>query len=434
MEFSPSLKRFPWMEFTLCVFLGLAVIALFHPGLMTNDSILQYDQALHGQFSDAHPPLMSALWRLLNTIVAGPMGMLIFHVILFFTGLFLLVDSQAVSRPVRLMAIVGITFWPAVFTQLGVIWKDVGLSTSFFLACGLLANNRLPRGRVGLAGLFLFYGVSVRHNAWPAALPLCAWGVDTYWPQMKWRLQKLLRLLAVVGTLVGLQVLTSLVLPVTPSYFGQVIWINDLIGLSVQTHETLLPATSLRPGVRWEDVVKAYRSEDIDTLRPFVALTRDPQELHQLRHRWLSALGHHPYLYVVHRWNGFHQWIGLGTETVMNPYEDQMWANPWNFHFDAPIAFRHLYHYFYLWRDSFIFRGWVYLLCNFVLCGWAWRLGRRGAVLWVSLSGLCYGMGYFFYGVSGDFRYLYWTVMTVFISAWGMIGPEPDAEHTEAGV
>src|SRR4051794_3012093 len=68
--------------------LGLVVTCVvFYPGYMTDDSITQLRQAREGYYGDWHPPIMAWIWRILDRIIPGPFGMVLFHNLLFWTGL-----------------------------------------------------------------------------------------------------------------------------------------------------------------------------------------------------------------------------------------------------------------------------------------------------------------------------------------------------------
>ncbi|MFX6118535.1 hypothetical protein ABTE85_19965, partial [Acinetobacter baumannii] len=70
--FLPARDRLP---LALTILIGgaglLLTLAAFSPGIMTWDSIRQYDQALSGKFDDWHPPAMEGLWRVLVPIHQG---------------------------------------------------------------------------------------------------------------------------------------------------------------------------------------------------------------------------------------------------------------------------------------------------------------------------------------------------------------------------
>ncbi|HEX9174200.1 MAG TPA: hypothetical protein VF861_16240, partial [Telluria sp.] len=59
----------------------------FFPGFMSPDSFMQFEQSRTLRFTDWHPPLMSALWSVLNRVAHGPEGMLDFQLALLWLGL-----------------------------------------------------------------------------------------------------------------------------------------------------------------------------------------------------------------------------------------------------------------------------------------------------------------------------------------------------------
>ncbi|UUZ52760.1 hypothetical protein LP419_26560 [Massilia sp. H-1] len=54
---------------------------------MSPDSFMQFEQARTLRFTDWHPPLMSALWSLLDRFSPGPGPMLLFQLSLLWLGL-----------------------------------------------------------------------------------------------------------------------------------------------------------------------------------------------------------------------------------------------------------------------------------------------------------------------------------------------------------
>ena len=56
---------------------GLVFFAFARPGLMTLDSCEQLAEARDGFFTDAHPPMMAAIWRVLDAIMSGAFLMLV---------------------------------------------------------------------------------------------------------------------------------------------------------------------------------------------------------------------------------------------------------------------------------------------------------------------------------------------------------------------
>jgi hypothetical protein len=67
---------------------GLVVVSIYaFPGFMAWDSVEQLAQARAGQLTDWHPPLMSAIWGVLDRIVPGAAAMFVLQNSLFLVGL-----------------------------------------------------------------------------------------------------------------------------------------------------------------------------------------------------------------------------------------------------------------------------------------------------------------------------------------------------------
>jgi hypothetical protein len=147
----------------------LAFLALGFPGLVTRDSVDQLAEARADFFTDPHPPLMSFVWRYVDMIVAGPLGMFVLQTALLLAGLYLVFRRVATARSAALCA-VGVLWFPPVSAPMMVIWKDSLMAGACMLSVALLLDDRR---RVQLAGLVvLCLGVALRYNALALALPL----------------------------------------------------------------------------------------------------------------------------------------------------------------------------------------------------------------------------------------------------------------------
>ena len=78
--------------YSLCLLLViiaglLTTVIVFAPGYMSPDSVAQLAQGRSGRYGDWFPPVMSWLWGRLDRVVSGPLGMLVFHNLLFWSGL-----------------------------------------------------------------------------------------------------------------------------------------------------------------------------------------------------------------------------------------------------------------------------------------------------------------------------------------------------------
>jgi hypothetical protein len=160
----------------------LLLLGWLLPVFLTNrwspDTIWQYEQAISGQLSDHHPPVMAALWRLLGAAPYGGKLVITVQLLLFAASAWLLL-SQGVhqgERSKRLFAAALLLLLPTSVALLGVIWKDVHMALAWGLAWTLLFAAMYRRQharmlRILAVPLFL-YGALVRYNAFIAVPPL----------------------------------------------------------------------------------------------------------------------------------------------------------------------------------------------------------------------------------------------------------------------
>jgi hypothetical protein len=400
---------------TIALAIALFFIALFSPGVMTNDSIAQYGQALSGRFNDWHPPVMSLLWACLNRVTQGPAGMLVFHNVLFALALGFLADGLDLPLFGRLLVLITIAFFPPIMSSLAIIWKDVGLWTSYALACILLWRFHARGWSLGAVFLLLLYGTMVRHNAWAALLPILAWtaGLRLSGRPLGWQTGLFAGMVAAMVLASGL---INAALRPAHAYLWQVVPIHDLVGISVRTGDWVLPEFAIRRGVSRSEVEASYRPGYSDPLQTTIALNDDPARLRALIREWRHAICRHPWAYWRHRWSGFKRLIGVTGEQTHGPFETQTSPNSWGFSYLPGAVARIFFSAWARLRETALFRGWSYLaICLVALPAAVWR--RRVAAGVVSLSGLLYGVGYLAYGTSFSFRYFYWTLVAGLL-AW----------------
>lgn len=111
---------------------------IFYPASMTNDTIGWIYQARTGNFSDVQPVGTPLTILAIEQLHSGPYGFVILNWFLILTGLtacYFLVSRSAV---ITLLLTTITLFYPAVFSLLGVAWRDItgaGLTVIFFALC-----------------------------------------------------------------------------------------------------------------------------------------------------------------------------------------------------------------------------------------------------------------------------------------------------------
>ncbi|GAB3044489.1 hypothetical protein [Sediminivirga luteola] len=186
----PSL---PWLILLAVLQLpGAAfVVKANAPGRANVDITHQARQAL-GEipFDDWHPPVMSALWKLIYDTTGSLEGLLLLQVFLLFAGGWLLSCYVVDRTGSRAWSLAGVVFplLPHVLSQAGTLWKDTQMAVA--LLCGVIllfwVRWRRPWTFLLLAPslLFLIYAAAVRKNALFAVLPVVfylAWQLAQLW-------------------------------------------------------------------------------------------------------------------------------------------------------------------------------------------------------------------------------------------------------------
>ena len=203
-----------------------------------------FDQLHEGRtwfFTDAHPPMMAALWGVLDRIVAGPILMLLVQSGAFLAGLFLILRRALPPRAAAIAA-VAILLFPPVLAPMAVIWKDCQMAG--FLALGIAAVLSEDR-RWKLAGLALFsLATAMRYNAPAATFPVIL--LCFTWRQMRWYARYPIALGAwIVVTLVAMGA-NSLLVDREMHFWHSSLALEDIVGTLAHT-EPDLPDSELGP-------------------------------------------------------------------------------------------------------------------------------------------------------------------------------------------
>jgi hypothetical protein len=175
----------------LTVVIALLVWRIFFPALMSQDSLVQYRQALAGRYDDWHPPLMAIVLHLV-LLAGGGLGLLMLAQCL--AGVFGLraLASEAIRalwpgrhddgaiawRSLLVLALLLLPLSPLAF-YLMTFWKDAWAAVVLiWLGAAVLRIVRLgssPRRLAGVLALAAALGM-LRHNA-VIALPLVGVGL-----------------------------------------------------------------------------------------------------------------------------------------------------------------------------------------------------------------------------------------------------------------
>jgi hypothetical protein len=433
----------------LALFGFLVVWWVYRPGFMSVDSVAQLGEARSGAFTDFHPPILALIWRYLDKLWPGPIGMLILLDGLFWLGAAVFFRLLRWPLWAKAGALIVAGFQPAVFMLLGTIWKDTLMQATLLAATSamLLAGPR-PRARVVgllLALPLMFIAIAARHNGIGAAWPLLAipfFGVSwfTRWAR-PWQLAAALAAGLVLS--LSLHQASGLLSRkiAEPTEYWQMTPIYDLVGMSLQVDEMLIDAEDgiLSPRVDLARLRRVYDPRDHLRLyhcrgkncTPALLRTNDPARLRALRANWKRAILAHPRAYLAHRWRVFRELLrfegrrvdlstGISKNRLGVPTQRSEAGT-----FIVDLLAR---------APNFPFYAtWFYaLLESALLVVGALEFFKRGRPLSLcfSASGLIYLATFFFATGAPDFRYSSWTILTTLLATCALAGfegwPEPE--------
>ena len=224
------------------------IVAMFYPGIMSNDSHASLEQARTLEFTSWHPPIMALVWAVLDRIVEGPALMLVAQAVLYATAcarLCMEALPRLVERWSAWVVVPLFGLFPPAMTLNGMIWKDVWMSGLLLFAVAYLfrmanATQRQVQVRAfAILVLCCLLATAFRHNAIAATAGLLAGGVYYLWPH-RHRGWQLLR--ACIG---GVVLAVVLLVPVTalnrlvaePAHVTTPILMHDIAGIIVNADE-----------------------------------------------------------------------------------------------------------------------------------------------------------------------------------------------------
>lgn len=349
------------------------------PGTLCPDSTDQLRQALSGEFTDWSPPLLAALWRVGLRFGGTTEPMLILQVVLHWIGIGCMADQlERQGHPRLSLAMLAVGMTPMSLAYIGVVMTDTLLASFYIAAFGLgirFRNIVLPFG-LGLLGYL------TRANGAFALPPLFL---------MKTRLTGVCQIVACVSILL---VSIPLSLVVSHQVFGakrtgveRSLEVFDLAGIMVNSGDrAVLPVA--------EDCYTPLLWDTLETRCGVLEKVPAP-----LTRAWLRAIVSQPLAYAQHRLRYFNQ-----ATFFLVPFMHQCAAPNLRSCDTSPRGqlVDILRKNPFLWPITWLAVG-VTLL----------TLGLSTVPRALCLSGVMYGAGYLIVGVASEFRYFYWTELSV---------------------
>ncbi len=409
---------------------ALVTVAVFSPGFVSPDSLELLSEARSGIFRDYQPPLLAWIWSFTDRVVSGPLGMLILVNFVFWFGTAVFFDTVLARAGQAAAAVLLLGFLPPVFGLLSTIWKDVFMGACLVASFACLARagkSVRPRRWAVPAILLLFLAAASRHNGIAAVLPAALWanGIPGVAPGFAGssrcrRIAGGFVLVFLIG--IGVRSFDAAVTTGPSEHTGQVLFVHDLVVLTVETGEDLVPEPfrpkpAMTPG-EWRTLYSPWNVEPTYTAGGGLSVPElhDPEAVRILGRAWLRAVLRHPATWLRHRARLFSMQWGFGSK-VWYPFQAGIAENDLGISTDlaprAEAAVRILGHF----ADSILFRGWFYLLLGVIGLAIACARGIERHAMEVALasSGLLYGLAYFLVSSTPDFRLIWWTVVSALL-------------------
>jgi hypothetical protein len=296
-----------WMIFILA---ACANIALWWPGMMSDDSLTIYSEVLSNRYSDHHPPLMALVWHYANMIYSGPLLMYLINMAMLWSTIGILAFGLFTTPSMRYLFFI-IPWTPWVLVHSGWIWKDLIFTLGYGLLSALLAQHTVKKTRFtswGMAGfcLLLVYATAVKYQAQFIAPFILTW---CFYVQLnrKWAsvFMGILTSLLLSYSIKGINTLLVTHRGSGSSYSWQYVKIYDLAGISVATHQVLVPEFLWRhPHIQITDIQRKYHLYweplIVEPDSPLRA-TQNDTEREELLSCWKKQVLSHPFAYLKHR-------------------------------------------------------------------------------------------------------------------------------------
>jgi len=155
-----------------------------YPGLMAADSFSQLAGARSCTFTGDEPPMLQAIWAVLDRIIAGPFPMLALQSMTFVVGAFLLARRLVQPRAAALCAVL-VLLSPPVLATIAVVCTHALLAGLVLLGAACVVDERARIRGIGIGVLAV--AAAVRYNAPIATLPVLVSLLATRLQGVSWR-------------------------------------------------------------------------------------------------------------------------------------------------------------------------------------------------------------------------------------------------------
>ncbi|PBQ31993.1 hypothetical protein CNR22_09495 [Sphingobacteriaceae bacterium] len=432
--------------------IGFCINAVtFYPGICSPDSFDQYGQALSNHYGDWHPPAMAGLWHLLLNFYQGPQPMLFFQLGLFWIGFYLIFVTFL--KHFTIFAPLVLVFAAAPFIQNfpGIIWKDVHMSFSWFLAASILFRAFVDGRKLFIAEslfclLLISYGCWVRISGMPGIIPLLF-----LWWTMTVRNEKLRSFVvtSVVSLILTFMVLMANsfieknILKVRKDHIEYKLIAHDLTGISVKSKELCFPDyISSSPGFDTSYLFSKYTCVTFDHIwwnndNKHIMPDLNPQQLSDLKQYWVKTILKHPFIYLKNKTNGFLFFLKFkDSGNGLTVFYTETYKNNYGISFTPNKLSKIVFGYVKTQEKMFYMKPWFWFLLNILIIV-VLALSKAFTRYKLLLSSLAWSSFFYLmihwlvYPADTEFRYFYWNCISISLCAITMVAVKYRKNETE---
>ncbi|HEX5058993.1 MAG TPA: hypothetical protein VFV99_06515 [Kofleriaceae bacterium] len=416
--------------------LGLVLYAF--PGHMSFDSAAQLIESRGGSYTDAHPPAMAALWRLVEVFVSGPVGILLIQTTTLLAGAYLLLKRRMSPRAAAVTTSL-LLWFPVVSNTMSTIWKDSLMSAFLLLGTALLLSERRNVRIGGLA--FLAAATAMRHNAFAMTLPLVVL-LFVWNPAYAWWRRYAIAFAAWIVVTGSAQFVNRALTRHELHLWHQSLAELDIVGTlqyvddipDAELHR-ILDGTGAVLTDHQHAKLRVARAPDVDVVAQLWVVTdalfarprppklglrwpdvQTPAQRDAMARAWKEVVPTHLSAYLHYRWDVFRQLMQM-TEVPVGSAA-YLWFNDIQDIDDSAYKIGHDASYSGIQRplhdamwwlgSTVLFNVYVYVLLAIALLPWCLR---DREVLGLVASGLVGSAGLFVVAPTTDFRYMFWLVL-----------------------
>lgn len=310
-------------RFQILLLLFLINVLFFWPGHFMADSAAQYNQAILGQYTDHHPPLMSFLWRYIDIIYTGRGLMFALQQVLIYSSVALLLTTMDLlplrNKPLMSLLLLALPNYPQILMYDVVILKDVQFAFSFLLSGSILAYYTVSKKRppvfiVCVLLIIMLYGAAVKYQGQFCVIILAIWLGCLLCFKSK------IQTKIIVGLIIYALILSSifsinnyLVPKAGKNYSWQLVKLYDLAAISIATQQDLIPDFNKLPSYSFKEMQDRFAYPAVDSLalelsdndvitsKPIIGATTNADKMSLLSKIWLEKVLKHPLIYLKHR-------------------------------------------------------------------------------------------------------------------------------------